>query len=207
MHWSQAKCDSSSEIKLVKIVQRPSAPADYTLADSFPPENYRNFEFNGRLYSSVWPANNDLLSQQELEELKETPWFQAGLPRKISLDILLQQTPGSFLVRQSESHKRCFVLSLRVPPFEPPKLAHYLIEKPRRGYMIKGFPKEFPTIKSLIVHHSVLQEQLPIPLSLPRPKNVIITNMIAGEATKSENENLESPTTTTKCCGIKVKEK
>lgn len=205
MHRSQTICDRSTEIKLVKPVQRPSAPEDYTLSESFLSENYRNFEFNGRLYSSVWPRNNDLLSEQELDELKEAPWFQAGLPRKISLDILLQQPPGSFLVRQSESHKKCFVLSLRVPPLEPPKLAHYLIEKPRRGFIIKGFSKEFSSIKSLIVHHSVLKEQLPTPLLLPRPQHLMIRNLIHKEALEGENDKLESPTT--KCCGRISKEK
>lgn len=205
MHRNQSKCNVS-EIKLVKLVQKPSAPSEYTLTKSFPPENYRNFEFNGKLYSSVWPEKIDLLSEQEQEELKDASWFQAGLPREVSLDILLQQPPGSFLVRQSESHKKCFALSLRVEPLDPPKLSHYLIEKSPRGYKIKGFVKEFSSLKSLVVHHSVLKEQLPTPLILPRAEEMIIQALIVDEAAHSGSENVKSPTTTL-CFGRRSKEK
>lgn len=192
MHRNQSKC-SSGELKLVKLVQKPSAPTEYTLTKCFP-ENYRNFEFNGKLYQSVWPEKIDLLSEKEQEELKDESWFQAGFPREVSLDILLQQSPGSFLVRKSESHKKCFALSMRVEPQDPPKLSHYLIEKTHRSYQIKGFTKEFSSLKSLVVHHSVLQEKLPIPLALPR-KNSTINAFIVDEETESESEKLKSSTT------------
>ena len=205
MHRNQSKCSSSSEIKLVNLVQKPSAPSEYTLTKSLPSENYRNFEFNGKLYSSVWPEKIDLLSEKEQEELKDVPWFQAGLPREISLDILLQQQPGSFLVRQSESHMKCFALSVRVAPVEPPKLSHYLIEKSQGMYRIKGFTKEFSSLKSLVVHHSVLKEQLPIPLILPRLPDMIQA-FIVDEASQSESEDVKSPPTTL-CFRRKSKEK
>lgn len=205
MHRNQSKCSSSSEIKLVKLVQ-PSAPSEYALTKSYPPENYRNFEFNGKLYSSVWPEKIDLLAEKEQEELKDAPWFQAGLPREVSLEILLQQPPGSFLVRQSETHKKCFALSLRVEA-SPPKLSHYLVEKTQRGsYKIKGFVKEFSSLKSLIVHHSVLQEQLPIPLTLPRAPDIMVQALVYNDTANCESENVKSPTTTL-CFRRKSKEK
>lgn len=208
MHWSQTEYNYSSQIKLVKIVQRPSAPPDYTLATNFPPENYRNFEFNGKLYSSPWPENIDLLSREEQNELKDAAWFHAGLSREVSLDILLQQPPGSFLVRQSESHKKCFALSMRIPPLSPPKLSHYLIEYNHHGYKFKGYVKEFSTLKSLVVHHSVLKEHLQIPLILPSSRTLRIHDMAISEATiaQSEHENEKSPTTTL-CFRRRSKEK
>lgn len=69
-------------------------------------------------------------------DLKGAPWFQAGLPREISLEVLSRQSPGAFLVRQSSTKPGCFALSLRVPP-PAPKVAHYLILKTQRGYKIK----------------------------------------------------------------------
>lgn len=78
----------------------------------------------------------DGLSLIEQHELKGAPWFQAGLPREISLEVLSRQTPGAFLVRQSSTKPGCFALSLRVPP-PAPKVAHYLILKTPRGYKIK----------------------------------------------------------------------
>lgn len=72
----------------------------------------------------------------EQNELKGASWFQAGLPREISLEVLSRQPVGSFLVRQSTTKPGCFALSLRVPP-PAPKVAHYLILRTIRGYKIK----------------------------------------------------------------------
>jgi SH2 domain len=206
MQRNQSKCTGLAEIKLVEVVQRPSAPSEYTLTKSCSPENYRNFEFNGKLYSSLWPEKIDLLSESEQELLKTAPWFQAGLPRKISLEILLQQPPGSFLVRHSESHKKCFALSMRVPPLDPPKLAHYIIEKSRQGYMFRGYQKTFSSLQSLIVHHSVLKEQLPTSLIMPRAQDRNIHHLFTSEEERSETESEEPPRRTTSCFGRKSRE-
>lgn len=84
----------------------------------------------------ILPLRNDALSLTEQNDLKGAPWFQSGLPREISLEILSRQNPGAFLVRQSESKMGCFALSLRVPP-PAPKVAHYLIMRTQRGFKIK----------------------------------------------------------------------
>lgn len=78
----------------------------------------------------------DCLSHTEQNELRGAPWFQAGIPREISLEVLSKQSPGAFLVRQSNTKPGCFALSLRVPP-PSPKVAHYLILRTPRGYKIK----------------------------------------------------------------------
>ncbi|KAH8270504.1 hypothetical protein KR018_010907 [Drosophila ironensis] len=112
----------------------------------------------------------DNLSLAEQQELKGAAWFQAGIPREISLEVLSRQSPGAFLVRQSSTKPGCFALSLRVPP-PSPRVAHYLILRTQSGYKIKGFTKEFSSLKALITHHSVMPELLPVPLTLPRPQN------------------------------------
>ncbi|XP_055378931.1 probable serine/threonine-protein kinase cdc7 [Condylostylus longicornis] len=118
--------------------------------------------------STVVPLRIDTLSLAEQNELRGAPWFQAGIPREISLEVLSKQNPGAFLVRQSSTKPGCFALSLRCPP-PAAKVAHYLILRTPRGYKIKGFTKEFSSLRALITHHSVMPELLPIPLSLPRP--------------------------------------
>ncbi|CRL06792.1 CLUMA_CG019489, isoform A [Clunio marinus] len=123
------------------------------------------------LIPPILPLRNDALSLTEQNDLKGAPWFQAGLPREISLEILSRQNPGAFLVRQSESKMGCFALSLRVPP-PAPKVAHYLIMRTQRGFKIKGFTKEFSSLRALITHHSVMKELLPIPLNLPRQHEI-----------------------------------
>lgn len=99
----------------------------------------------------ILPLRNDALSLAEQNDLKGAPWFQAGLPREISLEILSRQHPGAFLVRQSESKMGCFALSLRVPP-PAPKVAHYLIMRTQRGFKIKVRIKRS---LSLISHRTV----------------------------------------------------
>lgn len=115
------------------------------------------------------PERTDSLNNKEEGELRLAPWFQAGIPREIALEILNQEPVGAFMVRESTSKPGCFALSLRVPrSFQPTGIAHYLIIRTTKGYKIKGFTKEFLTLTSLITHHSVMPELLPCPLSLSR---------------------------------------
>ncbi|XP_050500368.1 EGFR adapter protein-like isoform X2 [Diabrotica virgifera virgifera] len=115
------------------------------------------------------PERTDSLNNKEEGELRLAPWFQAGIPREIALEILAQEPVGAFMVRESTSKPGCFALSLRVPrSFQPTGIAHYLIIRANKGYKIKGFTKEFTSLTSLITHHSVMPELLPCPLSLSR---------------------------------------
>lgn len=81
------------------------------------------------------------MNYSEQQDLKDASWFQAGIPRDISLEVLSKQSPGAFIVRNSNSKPGCFVLSLRVSP-PLPKVAHYLILRTSRGYKIKVSWKE-----------------------------------------------------------------
>nr|CAI5860210.1 unnamed protein product [Callosobruchus analis] len=115
------------------------------------------------------PERTDSLNNKEEGELRLAPWFQAAYQEKIALEILAQEPVGSFMVRDSTSKPGCFALSLRVPrSFQPTGIAHYLIIRANKGYKIKGFTKEFTSLTSLIIHHSVMPELLPCPLSLSR---------------------------------------
>ncbi|XP_031783531.1 M-phase inducer phosphatase isoform X2 [Nasonia vitripennis] len=116
------------------------------------------------------PERTDSLNNRSEEgELRRAPWFQAGIPREITLEVLSQEPEGAFMVRESTSKPGCYALSLRVPrEFQPSGIAHYLIMRTNKGYKIKGFTKEFTTLTALITHHSVMPELLPCPLSLSR---------------------------------------
>ncbi|KAI5712052.1 hypothetical protein M8J75_005327 [Diaphorina citri] len=114
------------------------------------------------------PERSDSLSKEE-GELRTAPWFQAGIPREITLEVLSQEPVGAFMVRESTTKPGCFALSLRVPKeFHHLGIAHYLILRTAKGYKIKGFTKEFSSLTSLITHHSVMPELLPCTLSLHR---------------------------------------
>lgn len=84
------------------------------------------------------PERTDSLNNKEEGELRMAPWFQAGIPREIALEILGQEPVGAFMVRESTSKPGCFALSLRVPRnFQPTGIAHYLIVRTNKGYKIK----------------------------------------------------------------------
>ncbi|XP_034242439.1 uncharacterized protein LOC117645969 [Thrips palmi] len=116
------------------------------------------------------PERTDsLVMRPEDGDLKSAPWFQAGIPREIALEVLGREPVGAFMVRESTTKLGCFALSLRVPrDFQPSGIAHYLILRTNKGYKIKGFTKEFSTLLALITHHSVMPELLPVPLALSR---------------------------------------
>ncbi|XP_050070169.1 uncharacterized protein LOC126558241 [Anopheles maculipalpis] len=118
---------------------------------------------------------SDLEREREYQRLLDECWYHENLPRSLSLQLLMDKLPGSFLVRKSTTQPDCYALSLRVPPGSGPTIAHYLIVRTATdGYKIKGFQKEFSSLRALIVHHSVMPEALPVPLAVPRPVNLVV---------------------------------
>uniref|UniRef100_A0A182JS06 SH2 domain-containing protein n=1 Tax=Anopheles christyi TaxID=43041 RepID=A0A182JS06_9DIPT len=118
---------------------------------------------------------SDLEREREYRRLLDECWYHENLPRSLSLQLLMDKLPGSFLVRKSTTQPDCYALSLRVPPGSGPRIAHYLIVRTaNEGYKIKGFQKEFSSLRALIVHHSVMPEALPVPLAVPRPVNLVV---------------------------------
>uniref|UniRef100_A0A1I8G891 SH2 domain-containing protein n=1 Tax=Macrostomum lignano TaxID=282301 RepID=A0A1I8G891_9PLAT len=102
-------------------------------------------------------------------ELTPAAWYQADLPRDLALELLSREEIGGFIVRDSSTHVNCYALSVRVPRQDNPSgYAHYLIQRTARGVKLKGLPKEWPSLQSLVCHLSVMPEMLPCPLRLPR---------------------------------------
>lgn len=91
--------------------------------------------------------------------------------REAVCDVLQQADYGAFILRNSTTHSDCYALSIKVPKFtHESNIVHYLIEKiminNTPNYRIKGTIKQFPTLLSLLIHHSVMPEILPITLNL-----------------------------------------
>ena len=89
-------------------------------------------------------VEEDVVSEEEPdlaqeEELRTAPWFQSGVPRDVSLEALLREPEGAFVVRESHSQGQSgLALSVRVPhDFYPGGIAHYLIIRAAKGFRIK----------------------------------------------------------------------
>jgi len=108
----------------------------------------------------------------EAEDLSAASWYHSGIVGNFSVEILEHQNPGSFIIHKASSKSGNFILSLRVPS-QSTKVVHHLIVRSKRGYRLKGATKFFTTITSLVTHHSVMAEQLPVALLLQRPYNTV----------------------------------
>lgn len=116
--------------------------------------------------------------EAEPEDFKNASWFQTGLNGEMALEMLKLQNAGSFLVHKGASKSGNLILSLRVPSTKTSKVVHHLILHSKTcGYRLKGSTKDFTTITSLVTHHSVMAEHLPVTLILPRPQNIPTKNI------------------------------
>ncbi|XP_077998043.1 uncharacterized protein LOC144451139 isoform X2 [Glandiceps talaboti] len=108
-----------------------------TELDGIPPlpprsSSYRSltdFENSSLGPGAVGGSLHDNRSVDEERLLRDAPWFQAGIPREIAMEILQQEEIGAFVVRDSKSHTGSYALSLRVPKeVNVSGIANYLIE-------------------------------------------------------------------------------
>ncbi|XP_067644985.1 uncharacterized protein [Eurosta solidaginis] len=99
------------------------------------------------------------------EELLASSWYQPRITTKAALEYLQQAAPGTFLLRRKS---RTYELCLRAET----KVKHFIVVAVADNhYKLKGAKKEFTSLKALVTHHSVMAEQLPLTLTLPREYN------------------------------------
>lgn len=108
----------------------------------------------------------------EAEDLSTASWYQSGIIGKFSVEILKHQTPGSFIIHKASHKSGNLILSLRVPSSSS-KVVHHLIVQSKNGYRLKGATKVFSTVTSLVTHHSVMAERLPVTLLLQKPSTSV----------------------------------
>lgn len=124
--------------------------------------------------TSHWSSNlNSDDDEEEDAELLQCAWYQPRITAKAAQEHLQQATPGSFLLRRSTP--RNFELCLRLEQ----KVKCYTVQCSRSEmYSLKGAKKQFSTLKALITHHSVMAEQLPLPLDMPRERDLVKSSAV-----------------------------
>ncbi|EDV96778.1 protein sprint [Drosophila grimshawi] len=111
--------------------------------------------------------------EDEEPELLHCAWYQPRITAKAAQEHLQQATPGSFLLRRSTP--RTFELCLR----QEHKVKSYAVQCSRNEmFSLKGAKKQFSTLKALITHHSVMAEQLPLTLDMPRERDLTKTSAV-----------------------------
>ncbi|XP_070560464.1 uncharacterized protein [Ptychodera flava] len=168
------------EVDIDEIRRTITRPGD---APPLPPRSQGFSEVDGAVGGSF----QDRRELHEENLLRNAPWFQAGIPREIAMEILQQDEVGAFVVRDSKSHPGCYALSLRVPKeIHASGIANYLIEFTLGStYSLKGSDKDFPDLTTLIHYYSLNKELLPCRLNLAR------TNPIYCTVEPEDKESLE----------------
>ena len=102
-------------------------------------------------------------------------WLKNELSRDEAFNYLIEKEIGCFVVRQSETIKDCYVLSVKVAKWiNSNEISHYIIVNTKHGYFIRGFNKEFTDLKSLVTHCSFIRDMLPVLLDLNYYRQEII---------------------------------
>uniref|UniRef100_A0A7E4VHX1 SH2 domain-containing protein n=1 Tax=Panagrellus redivivus TaxID=6233 RepID=A0A7E4VHX1_PANRE len=98
------------------------------------------------------------------DQLQRLAYFCRN-PNRFEVYSALQQMPeGAFVLRYSESRRRCLALSVRVPDAvdtHGTRVAHYLIVRNEQGFRLHGSQRHFTSLPMLITHYTVLPELLP----------------------------------------------
>ncbi|XP_023160380.1 uncharacterized protein LOC111592428 isoform X2 [Drosophila hydei] len=111
--------------------------------------------------------NTDDEDADEEPELLQCAWYQPRITVKAAQEHLQSAPPGCFLLRRSTP--RSYELCIRLEH----KVKCYAVHCSRSEmYSLKGARKQFSTLKALITHHSVMAEQLPLTLDMPRERDL-----------------------------------
>lgn len=149
-------------------------------------------------------------SSLEAEELNSELWYYGNIDRERATALVSRACTGSFLVRSSGTFSTSYALTVKVPAdHSHTGVCHYLILRTEEdggkfkikvkiyfflyyptklnlqpsSYPPKGFTKEFDTVQSLIVHHTIMKEQLPCTLKLQQRPNSTTTNTTNSSTT------------------------
>ncbi|CAF0745377.1 unnamed protein product [Adineta ricciae] len=131
-------------------------------------DHQASFDTQSIISMSVDEYEQESMTNDE-ELLSLAAWYQEGLPRDICEEYLNndQKPIGSFLIRHSYTYRQHpFVLSLKTTSSS---VEHFLIERTinHDGYRLQGSLKTFPNLSTLVLHHTIVPDILPVTLVLP----------------------------------------
>ncbi|XP_023717089.1 tensin-1 isoform X4 [Cryptotermes secundus] len=144
------------------------------------PTVYYGHSRRSSLHSNSEPPQE--VSPAHVKFVRDTSrfWYKPTISREEAINMLRDQAPGTFVVRDSNSFPGAFGLALKVAT-PPPNLQnktndpaselvrHFLIEPTSRGVKLKGCSNEpvFSSLSALVYQHSLMPMALPCRLLLP----------------------------------------
>jgi len=170
---------------------------------------------NGSMHGGGMDNSSEMYAHNENSSVtpkfvKDTSkyWYKPTISRDEVINQLKDTTPGTFIVRDSNSFPGAFGLAVRVaqlPPNVQIKHGHdmaseyvrfYLIEPTAKGVKLKGCSNEpiFASLAALIYQHTITPLALPCRLLLPDPDTVdgmMDGSTINGDITGSASELLK----------------
>ncbi|KAJ8968286.1 hypothetical protein NQ314_002380 [Rhamnusium bicolor] len=194
---SPTELTNGSSSDYTHTITHRSVSATPTSGFRDPSENYQHSpkspSYNGSSSPTVYfgnsrrssvNSNNESpheVSAANVKFVRDTSkyWYKPAISREQAINMLRDQPPGTFVVRDSNSFPGAFGLALRVATIpnniqnksggSDELIRHFLIEPTSRGVRLKGCQNEpvFSSLSALIYQHSITQMALPCRLILP----------------------------------------
>ncbi|XP_011630704.1 tensin-1 isoform X6 [Pogonomyrmex barbatus] len=169
----------------VEFAQSPKSATSYTSINSGG-QSSPQVQYYGSRRSSVHSNTEPQeVADANVKFVRDTSkiWYKPNISREQAISMLRDATPGTFVVRDSNSFPGAFGLALKVatpPPGAPSSprdpsselVRHFLIEPTSRGVRLKGCANEpvFSSLSALVYQHSLMAMALPCQLLLPEPE-------------------------------------
>ncbi|KAL6263384.1 hypothetical protein P5V15_006175 [Pogonomyrmex californicus] len=185
MSQPQAVSRSPGTPTHVEFAQSPKSATSYTSINSGG-QSSPQVQYYGSRRSSVHSNTEPQeVADANVKFVRDTSkiWYKPNISREQAISMLRDATPGTFVVRDSNSFPGAFGLALKVatpPPGAPSSprdpsselVRHFLIEPTSRGVRLKGCANEpvFSSLSALVYQHSLMAMALPCQLLLPEPE-------------------------------------
>ncbi|KAL4635640.1 tensin-1-like [Arapaima gigas] len=135
-------------------------------------------------FSKLTMCDGSLETRLNVSFVQDTSrfWYKPNISRDQAINLLKDQAPGAFIIRDSHSFRGAYGLAVKValPPATMQQskkggdvtaelVRHFLIETSPKGVKLKGCPNEpyFGCLSALVYQHSITPLALPCTLLIP----------------------------------------